>query len=393
MTLDDTRIRELLRFDDEDGVLSFYVGHTPEQAADPQPTAPIEIRNQLKALRSSLADRDGLADKVDARLEQARNDIDRLTDPHTSGRGRALFIGVTSGRTEEVRLQIPFRDRVVHHDSAYVRPLVAAHDEGRPAGIFDVSSDQARLLRWSFGEVEELWASGFAVEDDVVAREKQGPSAGNPANMARSHRDDFDDRIHENRHRFLAAAVDDVLSDLKEHAWDRLIVSGAAKLRDDATKLLEDAVPSGVRVMTADQGFSETNNQTIATQVWPLLRSVHLAREEALVRTVVERGLGGNGAALGLRNVCDALNEGRVRHLIYRSDLELEGYWSDEETVHPRVEGAIAQDDQVELHREPLFVERLIEKAVATGAGVTPIDPDVVGDLADHEDVGAVLRW
>jgi hypothetical protein len=60
MSIDDATIRELLALRDEHGVLSFYAGHVPAQAADRQPTAPIELRNQVKALRARLegADRD-----------------------------------------------------------------------------------------------------------------------------------------------------------------------------------------------------------------------------------------------------------------------------------------------------------------------------------------------
>ncbi len=392
MTLDDARIRELLRFDDEDGVLSFYVGHTPAQAADPQPTTPIEIRNQLKALKTELADRDGLGPKVEARLERSKPDIDRLLDPHASGRGRALFVGVASGRTEWVSLQIPFRERVVHHDSAFVRPLVAAHDEGRPAGVLDVSSDAIRLLVWSHGEVSELWTRDFEVVDDVTSRSKGGPSTGRPASRARSHRDDFDDRIHQNFQRLLVATCEEVATEATERRWDRLVVGGNAKLRDDAHKLLVDALPAGTRVLTSEHNVPTAPHE-IATQVWPLLRSVHLDREADLVAEAVDRGLGGKGGAVGLRNVCEALNEGRVMHLLFAGDLELEGFRSDEDTLHPRVEGSIAQSDSVELHREPLFVERMIEKAVSTGATVTPVEPDIAGPLREHEGVAALLRW
>lgn len=47
MTINDAIIRDLLGFEDAQGVLSFYTGFTPSQAADRQPTAPIELRNQL----------------------------------------------------------------------------------------------------------------------------------------------------------------------------------------------------------------------------------------------------------------------------------------------------------------------------------------------------------
>ena len=70
MTIDDATIRDLIGFEDATGVLSVYTGFTPSRAADPQPTAPIEIRNQLRALRADLAERDAdLARAVDGRID------------------------------------------------------------------------------------------------------------------------------------------------------------------------------------------------------------------------------------------------------------------------------------------------------------------------------------
>jgi hypothetical protein len=396
MSLDQDTIRDLLDFSDEGGVLSFYVGHTPAQAADPQPTAPIEIRNQIKALKADLAARDGdVARRVENRLSRIGPDLDRLLDPHAHGRGRALFVGVGSGRTETVSLQIPFTERVIHHDGAYVRPLVAAHDEGRPAGIVNVSHDRARLFDWAIGEVEELAVHEFEVEDDVMARGKAGPSVGNVAHpwQGRADRDSFIDRIDENRNRFVKATLDEIGELAEKRGWDRVVVSGAPKLRDEAASALRQSLSNGTHVLVADHNLEEASPHVVADQTWSLLRSVHRDREVALVDAAIERGLGGHAGAVGLRRVCDALNEGRVQHLLFPADLELEGYLSDEGTVHPRVEGAMAQSEQVHLRREPLFVERLIEKAVATSATVTPVDPELAGPLHEHEGVAALLRW
>lgn len=393
MNLDDATIRELIGMDDEHGVLSFYIGHTPDQAADPQPTTPIEIRNQVRSLKADMAERDpDRAKAVSDRLEQLGPDLDALMDPKAHGRGRALFVGVASGDMHKVAVQIPFRDRVVHHEHAYVRPLVAAHDEGRFAGVFVVSREGARLLRWHLGEVEELETFGFELTDAQTADIKSGPSVGNPqhpwqGNVARQR---FEERIDENRNRFLREVGDTVVTRAKEEGWDRLVVSGSPKLRDAVASLLPS--DNGLRLIVADQAWEHDSPSQIADHAWPLLRSVHRDRERELAEGAVERALAGGAGAVGLRHVCDALNEGRVAHLLYDMEMVIEGYRSDEDTLHPRVEGVVAQSD-VAMHREPLFVERLIEKAVATGAAVTPIDATSTPALADHEGVAALLRW
>ena len=395
MSLDQTTIRDLIDLSDGLGVLSFYVGHTPAQAADPQPTAPIEIRNQIRALKAQLAGRDGaLAKAVDKRLDRSGPALEALLDPKASGRGRALFIAVESGETASVAVQVPFRERVVFHDRPYVRPLVAAYDEGRPAGILVVSRAGTRLLRWSLGEIEEVARQGFELADEQVATLKTGPAPSNPQLSQHGFldRDRFEDRVDENRHRFLRGVIDDLVTRAKEHGWDRLVVSGPPKLREVTRELLE-AATDGVRVLQADQAWEEAAASTIAEQAWPLLRSVHRDRERELTDAAMERALGGGAGAIGLRNVCQALNQGRVAHLLYDVDADLQGYRSEEGSLHARVEGFAAQAE-LEMTREPLLVERMIEHAIGTGAAVTPIeDAGAVAKLAEHEGVAALLRW
>jgi peptide subunit release factor 1 (eRF1) len=288
-------------------------------------------------------------------------------------------------------LQIPFRDRVVHHESAFIRPLVAAHDEGRSAAVFVVSRSGARLLRWNVGEVEELQTFSFELTDAQLAGEKTGPANANPANAQHSvsHKDRFEDRIEENHHRFLREVTDQVLERVQREGWDRLVPSGSPKVRDTVRELLP---ANGVRVLLAEPQWDDTPTHVIAEQAWPLLRSVHLERERELVDGAKERTFAGGAGTLGLRHVCDALNEGRVSHLLYDDRLHISGFRSDEDTLHPRVEGPLAQSD-VAMHREPLFVERMVEKAVTTGAAVTPLDPDIADELEAHEGVAALLRW
>jgi hypothetical protein len=390
-TLADTTIRELVDFTDERGVLSFYAGHTPAQAADHQPTSPIEIRNQLRALRSRLAEGDpDVARAVERRLETLNGPLDQLMDPKSSGRGRALFVGVDSGEHISVALQIPFTERVIHRDGAYVRPLIAALDEGRPAGILVVSRTGTRLLRWAIGEATELEGRHFVVYDELL-RGKSGPAMANPARAQQGYvdRDGFEERIDVNRKRFLREVVDDTVSRAKEEGWDRLVVSAPEKLREPVREMVAE---SDLRVLVAEQLWEDSPPHEIADAAWTLLRSVHRHRERELAHQAVDRALGGHAGAVGLRNVCDAINEGRVSHLLYDDELHLEGFVSTEGTLHPRVEGVIAESD-VKLRREPWFVERLLETAIRTSAQVVPLGHDAAGLLADHEGVAALLRW
>jgi hypothetical protein len=394
MSIDDATIRELLALEDEHGVLSFYAGHVPAQAADRQPTAPIELRNQVKALRSRLegADRD-LTRAIEARLGQLDGPLDALLDPKQPGRGRALFVGVATGEQRTVSLQLPFRERVVHDATAYVRPLVTALDEGRPALLVVVSRTGVRVLHWATGEADEVEEARFVKDDDLFRDDATGPSTSNPqrAMYARSDREGYEERLDEHRHRFLKQVLEDVVHRAAADHIDRMVLSAPPKLRDE----VRDLVPAheGVRVLVADQAWESAPAHEIAAHAFQLLRSVHLDREQRFTTAAVERALSGGPGALGLRNVCAALNAGRVERLLFDDSLVLEGYVSSEGTLHPRIEGLAANADGITFTRDRLFVERMIEQALATAAGITPLAPGPASLLADHEGVAALLRW
>lgn len=395
-SLTDTRIQELLDFDDPTGVLSFYVGQTPDRAADPQPTAPLEFRSRIEEVVDALREQDPRsADIMAAKVNEIRADLDRFLDPTAPGRGRALFVGVDSDRRVEVSVQVPFPNRVAYHPSPYIRPLLAAMDEGRPAGILNVTNERTRLLAWQLGEATELETHTFEVEDDVIARQKAGPSAGNVAHpgQGRVDRDAFDHRLDENRQRFIKDHLNTVVNVAADHGWDRIVVAGAPKLRDETAKQLRDQINNDVLVLVANESYDDATPDTIAQQVAPQLTIAHREREMTLVNTAINQALSGNTGAVGLREVCESLNEGRVQHLLFRSDLTVRGYRSDEGTLHPYVEGAVAESDQTALHPEPLFVERMIEKARSTSAKVTPVDDEAAEPLDAHEGVAAILRW
>lgn len=393
-TIDDTTIRDLLGLEDERGVLSFYSGHVPAQAADRQPTAPIELRNQLKELRARLEDADrDLVRAVEKRLSELDGELEDLVDPRAPGRGRALFVGVESGERREVAIQLPFRERVIHDASAYVRPLVAALDEGRPALIAVVSRSGLRVLRWEMGGAEELAEHPFEPDPEVFDTDPDsGPSTSNPQRpmYARSDRDGYEERLDEHRHRFLKQRLDEVVQLAGTDGIDRLVLSAPPKLREEVQGLIRTG--NGLRTLVSDRSWESDSPHEIATAAWSLLRSVHADRERELVEEATERALAGGTGALGLRSVCAALNDGRVSHLLYDNEMMLEGYVSSEQTLHPRVEG-LAAAAEVTFDRDPLFVERLVERAIGTSAAVTPLGSEAASGLADHDGLAALLRW
>lgn len=393
--IDEKLIQNLIGLHDEVGILSFYAEFTPEGAGDPQPRTPLEIRNRIKELRRELADEPAeRRQAVEDRLEALESDeLARLLDPKAHGRGRALFVAVGDGRTESVALQIPFANRVILSDTPYVRPLVAAYDEGRPAGIVVAHAKGARLLEWALGEAEELASDTFELTDAQTADIKSGPSPSNPRmhGGGNVNKERYEDRIDQNRHRFLSSFVERVNEVAGERGWDRIVVAGMPKIREE----VHDLVPreNGRRIVLSEHTWEDAAPHRIAAEVWPALRSIHREREVQLVEACKDRALSGGAGALGFRNVLNALNQGQVEHLLFQADLQHSGYRSEEGTLHETVGGHAAQAG-FEMREEPLLLERMVERVMQMGGRVTPVDEEAAALLGEHGGgVGALLRW
>jgi hypothetical protein len=390
VTLTEATIRELLAFTDEQGVLSFTTGRVPSQASATTATASLELRNQAKTLVAEVkAFDEPRARMIQERLDGLGRDLDWLTNPTATGRGRGLYVGVATGEQVRVSLHVPLVDRLVYNERPYVRPLVAALDAGRSTGIVIVTNDKVRTLTWALGEAAEQDSVVFTPSDDVSARERKGPSgAASGADRGpsgTSHKEQFEDRMDENRHRFLKATLETVVESFKSQNIDQLVLSCSPKLRDGVRQLLE---PSGLVVLQVDAAWNDTAPHTIAEAMWDVVSGARRQREQDLVDQVLSRGLSGGTGALGVAAVCEALNDGRVERLMYDTDMMIPGY------IDPESGRLYANDDGTAgLRSERYFIERLVGAALLTKAIVTPLSQEAAAPLGPYDRVAALLRW
>lgn len=392
MELDDNTFRRLLDLTDPIGVLTVTTGFVPGTTDDQ--AARIALHNRLKDTLADLERRDDhRAHALEKAMADLGDDLDGLFSPRQTGRGRALVVPLSDGQRFHINVQVPFEDRVIIDDRAYVRPFVAAIDEGRPAGIVVATGSGARLLEWTLAGTRELATLDFQLTDAQLADFHSGPAAANPARgqTSASHREAFEDRVEGNRHRFLKEVAATVAGMAREHRWDRIVVAGSSRIREELVELAGDDHIDMVEA--GDAGWEDFSAGRIAREAWPCLRSLHLRREQSLVGEVQETARSGGPAALGPRRVCDAATIGRVAHLLFTSDADLSGYIGPDGSLHADVSGHAAQSN-MQLTREPHLVERLVERVLSMGGRVTRIDgegPTTV--LQTSQGVAARLRW
>ncbi len=392
MSIDQEIILDLIDFRDDVGVLSVFVGITPDRAADPKPSWPIVIRNELRDLRKrakedrSHEDWEAIGDRIDHLDRQ----LDQLFDFSAHGRGRALFAAVSSDQVWTVSIQVPFRDRVILDDNAYVRPLIAAYDEGRPAGIAVVHKGGVRLLEWRLGEAEELTKDAFTIGGRDW-RKASGPAPAQPQDTRQGgqKRDQFDNRVDENRLRFMRDRARDIAEIANSRGWDRLVVAGDPRLTKPFAEELNPA--GGEQLTVTDLSWEDEAPNEIADQAWETLKTLRHERAVNLVQTAKDRALSGGAGALGLDDVLASLNEGRVERLVFNADVSLSGYRTEAGMLYAD-NGRPDLDDDL-LIEEELLVERAIERTLETGATVTPVQDDAAETLSEHGGIAALLRW
>jgi hypothetical protein len=293
-----------------------------------------------------------------------------------------LFAALGEGDVTRFAGQLPVANRVVLDRTAFVHPLLELLDEGRPAGVVLASQDEARLLEWRLGELHELDRMAPAITE--APHERSGPvgsspveRAGSPKREQRAARDEVRTR------RFLDRVGGAATALAGERDWVRVLVSGGDRLTEPLAQALaarlQDALIRDPRMLIAlDQAaLSETVTEQLTAH--------HAEREEQLVRDM--RGTG--AVALGLSEVVGALNQGRVDHLVYDPEVRYQVSVGADGILHA---GADRQGESAATP-EPRLTERLVERALETGARVSPVEGAARGGLSESEGIAARLRW
>src|SRR3954454_2334531 len=200
--------------------------------------------------------------------------------------------------------------------------LLKLLDEVSAIGVVAVSAERVHLFEWRFGILDLIqdW------EIEVYMRDWRERKAQSPANPARtqgassSGRDQSDQRLEHNRARFLEEVGQLIGGESRGRDWRRVIAFGDPQ----HFRELAEGIQKGTEVELADEVnvISEERGQVLE-RVNTAIVKANRRRELDLIERAVEgaRTPGGHGA-LGLIDVQNALNEGRVDHLIFDAETQ-----------------------------------------------------------------------
>lgn len=346
------------------GVFSVYVAADP---ADVGGRREIELRNGLReaieAVVATGADRDLLAAAKATAQRIERFLLGEGARPPARGTTGFVEVAREPGVERWYKAHTPpRRTEVTYGQGPYLAPLLSLLDDGAPFGVAAVSAERVRLFHTQLGQTEELADWEFEVLSGDW-RERKAPRAsdrGAGTMVSSAGRDQHEQRLEASRQRFsretgaLARAV------AADQDWRELVVFGD----DRYVTHFEDSVGDRCPIRHLDQAdLVPEPTQKIAERIERLSPTLNRERELALVERIEEAAHPGGRGVMGTQKTLEALEQGRVGHLLY--DAELDGASN----------------------------ERLIELALSCGAAITPAEGEAAARLADHDGVAALLRY
>lgn len=393
MDFDQSDLRALAELTDEIGVLSIYVTADPREESGGRHAWQGRIRGELSSLRERMKaelprERFGEFEK---RLSELEPLLHRLLQAAEPGLGRAMFAAIRGAAVQTIKVQLPVPDLVTLRPAACVRPLVRVAGKGAPVGVTAISQDQIRFVDLRYGRAEDVQTIELSVDMDDW-RQMSGPAGANPSHGQGnvSLTDRFDRRVEDHLGRLLKGAASDVSKRAAEYGWRKLVVAGDMRL----VETLTGELPKELRhkVLTMDRILNPLSAAQVAETVAPAVNAARRSDERELaVRARDAAGAGATGV-FGLSDTLGALNEGRVTHLL----LDEARDWSGRRAP----DGRLAADEEQlpgtssdELTLVTDLGERMIERALVSGAEVTLLGEEAAAELADAGGVAAILRW
>ncbi|TCN42458.1 hypothetical protein EV641_12826 [Rhodococcus sp. SMB37] len=384
---DEDDLRDLSRRTDRLGVLSVYVNadlvHDPNLQG-----AAIDLKNRFRELQRRIADgtESGPSREVADALERLWPRIEPLVSPTDSARGRVAFAALDSDWMLLLASAMPVTNRLVLDDGPFIHPLLELLDEGRAAGIVIVSETEARLLEWRAGSLQMV--SRMEHEYVEAPHERAGHIGGGPSGQINSpKREQRQDRERGRAERFVDQVTKVAAELAAERGWKRILVSGGERLTDPTIsrfpQALRDIVFADTRVLNG------LDDAALAATVTEWAHQQHSEHESRLLKRIRD-AVGSGTGALGLSEVAAALNSGRVAHLVYDPEVRYVG------TIG--ADGALYGGDEIGPNAAPgtpesRFTERLVERALETGARISPVEGAAGAELSAAAGIGALLRW
>jgi hypothetical protein len=359
------------------GVISVYLRVDPADRGGGWRT---ELRNDLNRVLEAA---DGFDHQARLALRATAGVVaDRFVDPDLwpLPRGDVGFVEVAEEPTAQrwwPSHLFPRSPRSAYFtERPVVAPLLGLVERGAPRGVAVLSAERVRLLQWTPGELGELesWEMTLTSLDWGERRTQRVADPARGQGVSVAGREQFGERLVENRRRFLGECHRLALRIATERGWPEIVAFGAAQhvgaFREGISSRPEVVVGGEIDLISTPPGQLEAI-------VGAAIERLDGERIHRRVEGALEEARSGTRGTAGAQETQAALEEGRVEHLFV--DVARE----------PLAGASSGAGDGARR----IDTEALVRRALTSGARVTTVSSDAASLLEPVEGVAASLRY
>lgn len=286
--------------------VSLYLNVSPNTKGD----YVIHLKNMIK----------NILEETDKKiLKKIKGDIEKLEAFVTSNKrefkkGLAIITSSEKSFWKEYYLAVPVKNAIIADKTPYIQPLLDIIDNYKQYAVLLVDKESARLFLVHLGEIEEY---GEVHTQDVPGKHKRGGWFSLSGHRFERHID-----YHVSLH--IKDVVKKLESFLAAERIERIITGGA----DDAVAKVREMLPKAVseKIVGAFHAEMFANVNDIFEKVRTVISGVESMEEKAIVSDLLTAVGKGQNAVIGIEDVLNALQEGRIMKLIFIKDFKDAGY-------------------------------------------------------------------
>jgi peptide chain release factor subunit 1 len=319
-----------------------------------------------------------------AALKKVHSDIEKiesyiLSNKRGFKRGLAILSSQEKDFWQEFHLAVPIKNEIVIDSAPYIKPLLDILDNYQRYAILLVGKESARLFLVHLGEIEEYTEVHSA---DVPGRHKKGGWFALSEKSYERHTD-----YHVGLH--LKDVLKELDSFLSGEYVGRMVIGGS----EEAVVRVRTMLPqtTAAKIIGTFQAEMFANGKEILEKVEPILRSFEEEEDAETIDDLLTRAMKNENAVIGIENVLNALQEGRIMKLVVLEDYKNIGLSCvncgnlaiQELSSCPYCKG--------EMQKVNYIVDLVAQKAVEQGAMVEVVSKNK--KLEESGSIGAFLRF
>ncbi len=335
----------------------------------------IHVKNMFKRTTEQLDKTvtkriQGDLDKIDAYV---------LANKRIFKKGLAILSSQEKDFWRVFHLALPIKNEIIVDNTPYIKPLLEILDNYQRYAILLVGKDSARLFIIHLGEIEEYTEIHT---DDVPGRHKKGGWFSLSEKSYKRHID-----YHVELH--LKDVIKQMEMLLSREYVGRLLLGGSEEAVTKVKGMLSQTLLD--KVIGTFQSEMFAKSKEILKKAEPILHAFERKRDEEMIDDLLTRAMKNENAVIGIEDVLNALQEGRMMKLLFLKDFKKSGltckncgFLTVQQISHcPYCKGKTKKVNYI--------VDLLSQKAVEQGALIEILDENK--KLKDAGKIGAFLRF